>query len=90
MRLQVEIAAASWISGADAARSSTPAARPSVSATRSRSSSGAVLWEMPRASSSPRRLLPSIVRPRSSARALLGQVGELAKLAVDAARAWRP
>ncbi len=56
------------------------AARPSVSARRSRSSSGAVLWEMPRASSSGiRPLLPA-----------LGQVGQLARARARSARAWRP
>ena len=62
----------------------TPAARPSGSASRSRSSSGAVLWETPSARSS-----VTAAPPRGRARArlrgsALREVGELAQLAVDA------
>ena len=52
VRLQVESATASWMCSVETSSRSTLAARPSGSATRSRSSTGAVLWEMPSASSS--------------------------------------
>src|SRR5436190_3859810 len=78
MRLQVEIAATSCTSGASTSSRSTPAARPSVSATRSRSSSGAVLCDTPSASNS--AMTHPIVLSGPPA---LCHVGQLAQLAVD-------
>src|SRR5215213_3352734 len=59
VRLQVEIAAASWLPSEEVSSRSAPTALPSVSESRSRRSSGAVLWETPsaRSSDTSRRLL---------------------------------
>ena len=56
MRLQVEITTASLTSGPSVSRRAKSTAPDSVTAKRSRSATGAVLCEMPSASSSPARL----------------------------------
>ena len=85
MRLQVEIAAASWIPSAAVSSRRAPTARPSVSESRSRRSSGAVLCETPRASSSLIRRSPPRARGAASAPPLrvLGEARQLAQLALD-------
>ena len=66
------------------ARRRTPTARPSVSAIRSRSSSGAVLWETPSARSS---LTPAPLPVSRPSAAGVRQLRELGELAVDARQA---
>src|SRR6187200_1889157 len=76
------MAAASWIPLAAVSSARAPTARPSVSERRSRRSSGAVLWETPRASNSDtrRRLLRFA---SGGSFALLGDGGDLAQVALD-------
>src|SRR5688572_7890316 len=81
VRLQVESATASLIGSVAVRSARTLTDRPSVRARRSRSSSGAVLWETPRASSSD---IGFVLASGGGRRiALLGEARHFAQLALD-------